>query len=230
MPTFARPDIAAERRADGSWVLCSRTPLEPYERSVGAVLARQARSRPQADLLCERDAEGAWRRLTYGEAWRAARAIGQALLDRGLGPERPAMVLSGNSIDHGLLMLGCFVAGVPLVPVSAAYSLQSGDFTTLAHVVRRTGPGLVYVGAVEPHARALAAVELRRRHPRVLGPGGRRGGLRGPGGHAAPGTGSTPRRRRSARTPWPRSCSRRGPPAGPRAWSRPIACCAATSR
>jgi feruloyl-CoA synthase len=159
MPTFARPDIAAERRADGSWVLCSRTPLEPYERSVGAVLARQARSRPHADLLCERDAEGAWRRLTYGEAWRAARAIGQALLDRGLGPERPAMVLSGNSIDHGLLMLGCFVAGVPLVPVSAAYSLQSGDFTTLAHVVRRTRPGLVYVGAVEPHARALAAVE-----------------------------------------------------------------------
>ena len=160
MPTFARPDIAAERRADGSWLLSSRTPLEPYERSVGAVLARQARTRPDADLLCERDGDGAWRRLTYGEAWRGARAIGQALLDRGLGPERPVVILSGNSIDHLLVTLGGFVAGVPVVPVSAAYSLQSTDFSTLAHVLRRARPGLVYVGEVEPHARALAAVDL----------------------------------------------------------------------
>jgi feruloyl-CoA synthase len=44
--------------------------------------------------------------------------------------------------------------------VSAAYSLQSTDFSTLAHVLRRARPGLVYVGEVEPHARALAAVDL----------------------------------------------------------------------
>ena len=160
MPTFAPPDIAAERRADGSWVLRSRTPLGPYERSVGAVLARHGRERPDADLLCERDAQGTWRRVTYGQAWQAARALGQALLDRGLGPERPAMVLSGNSVDHGLLMLGCHLAGVPFVPVSAAYSLQSADFATLAHVVRRTAPGLVYVASVAPHARALDALHL----------------------------------------------------------------------
>ena len=70
------------------------------------------------------------------------------------------MILSGNSVDHGLVTLGGFVAGVPVVPVSAAYSLQSADFSTLAHVVRRARPGLVYVGDVEPHARALAAVDL----------------------------------------------------------------------
>jgi len=160
MRIFAPPDIAAEQRSDGTWVLRSRTPLEPYERSVGAVLARQARDRPDADLLCERDAYGNWRRASYGQAWQAARAIGQALLDRGLGPERPVMILSGNSVDHGLVTLGGFMAGVPVVPVSAAYSLQSADFSTLAHVVRRARPGLVYVGDVEPHARALAAVDL----------------------------------------------------------------------
>jgi feruloyl-CoA synthase len=156
---FAPPDIAAEQRSDGTWVLRSRTPLEPYERSVGAVLARQAGARPDADLLCERDADGSWRRMSYGQAWQAARAIGQALLDRGLDPERPVMILSGNSVDHGLVTLGGFVAGVPVVPVSAAYSLQSSDFSTLAHVVRRARPGLVYVGEVDPHARALAAVD-----------------------------------------------------------------------
>jgi feruloyl-CoA synthase len=160
MRIFAPPDIAAEQRSDGAWVLRSRTLLEPYERSVGAVLARQARERPDADLLCERDAEGRWRRVTYGQAWQAARASGQALLDRGLGPERPVVILSGNSVDHGLVTLGGFVAGVPVVPVSAAYSLQSTDYSTLAHVLRRAHPGLVYVDEVEPHARALAAVDL----------------------------------------------------------------------
>jgi feruloyl-CoA synthase len=70
------------------------------------------------------------------------------------------VILSGNSIDHLLVTLGGFVAGVPVVPVSAAYSLQSTDFSTLAHVLRRARPGLVYVGEVEPHARALAAVDL----------------------------------------------------------------------
>ena len=160
MRIFAPPDIAAEQRSDGTWVLRSRTPLEPYERSVGAVLARQARDRPDADLLCERDTDGNWRRASYGQAWQAARAIGQALLDRGLGPDRPVMILSGNSVDHGLVTLGGFVAGVPVVPVSAAYSLQSSDFSTLAHVVRRARPGLVYVGDVEAHARALATVDL----------------------------------------------------------------------
>jgi hypothetical protein len=41
----------------------------------------------------------------YGEAVAAA-AIGQGLLDRGLGPDRPLLILSGNSVDHLLLELG----------------------------------------------------------------------------------------------------------------------------
>ena len=66
------PDTQPSSAATAPWVLRSRTPLEPYERSVGAVLARQAGERPDADL-CERDVEGSWRRVSYGQAWQAAR-------------------------------------------------------------------------------------------------------------------------------------------------------------
>lgn len=95
-PIFAAPDITAERRTDGSWLLASRTPLGACERSVAAVLARWAGATPDAPFLCER-AGGGWRQVSYAAAWSAARSIGQALLDRGLGPERPVMVLSGNN-------------------------------------------------------------------------------------------------------------------------------------
>jgi feruloyl-CoA synthase len=153
---FAPPDIEVERRADGSLVLRSRTPLEPALRSMGAVLERTAREHPATTFLAERAPDGAWRRLTYADAWRTARAIGQALLDRSLGPGRPVVALSGNGIDYALLMLGCFVGGVPFAPVSPAYSLVSTDHAKLRHIAGLVQPGLVYVDDVAPFAPALA--------------------------------------------------------------------------
>ena len=63
---------------------------------------------------------GDWRVIDYGEAWSAARAIAQALLDRGLTIDRPVAILSENSLEHALISLGCMLAGVPFTPVSPA--------------------------------------------------------------------------------------------------------------
>ena len=147
-------------RPDGAWILTSRTPLAPYDPRLGALLERSAAGRPDVAFLCERDASGQWRQVSFAEAWRVARAIGQSLLDRGLGATRPVMVLSGNTVDHGLLMLGCFVAGVPIVPISVAYSLMSSDYAKVAHAIAKTRPGLVHVATVEPFAKVLGVVDL----------------------------------------------------------------------
>ena len=40
-----------------------------------------------------------WRRVTYAEMWDATQAFSRALLDRGLGPDRPVMILSANSVN-----------------------------------------------------------------------------------------------------------------------------------
>src|SRR5918995_1750146 len=109
---YAEPAIKLTPLPDGGSLLESRLPLAPFERSVGQMLRRWAEREPDRLLIAERDRSSAWRRVTYGEARAAADSIAQALLDRGLGPERPLMVLSGNSVDHALLMLGCFTAGV----------------------------------------------------------------------------------------------------------------------
>jgi feruloyl-CoA synthase len=161
MRLFAEPDIAVERRDDGCVLLRSRTPLEPYERNVAAVLRKQAAENSDRPFLCERPGggeAGPWRTLTFGEAADAATRIGQALIERGLGLERPVMALSGNSIEFALLMLGCFTAGVPFVPVSVAYSLMSRDHAQVRHIASLIEPGLVYAAPEEPFRPALVAI------------------------------------------------------------------------
>lgn len=156
---FSSPRTELVASSDGGWLLSSLTPLSEHEGSVGEMLRRWADADDDRLLVAERDAVGAWRRVTYAEARGAADAIAQALLDRGLGAQRPAAVLSGNSIDHALFMLGCFTAGVPIVPVSAAYSLLSSDFARLRHVLEIARPALVYVADARAFASALAGLD-----------------------------------------------------------------------
>lgn len=137
-------------------LLRSETVLEPGEASVAAMLRGTAAADPRRLLAAQRDG-GSWRTITYAEARTAADAIAQGLLDRELGG-RTLMILSGNSIDHLLLTLGAHTAGVPVAPVSVAYSLQSTDHATLRAIVELADPGLVYADDGDAYAAALKAV------------------------------------------------------------------------
>ena len=81
---LARPDIERETRADGSFVIRSRTPLGEFARSPADWLVQWAARTPDAVFLAQRHAPGAgdrWRRVTYRDALTMARGVGQALLD-----------------------------------------------------------------------------------------------------------------------------------------------------
>lgn len=156
---FAPAAVEVDRRADGALVLRSPQQLQPYARCLGEHLERWAREAPERCFLAER-AGAVWRRLTFGEALTRARSIGAALLARGLSAERPAMVLSDNSIDHALLMLGAMHVGVPVAPVSPAYSLMSKDCAKVKGIVELLKPGLVYAADGAKFAGVLGAVDF----------------------------------------------------------------------
>jgi feruloyl-CoA synthase len=159
-PALAPPLIKSRPTPDGGRILGSEIPLEPYETSLGLMLRRWAAAAPDRTFLAERDSGGGWRTLTFAEASREADAVAQALLDRKLGAERPIMILSGNSLDHALLTLGGFLAGVPVAPVSPAYSLMSRDYGNVRHIARLVRPGLVYAADGDAFAGVLAAVDF----------------------------------------------------------------------
>ena len=104
------------------------------------------------------------------------------------------MILSGNAIDHALLTLGGFLAGVPVVPVSPAYSLMSQDYGKVKHIAALVKPGLVYAADAAPFGGVLSSRRLRRRRDRPL-QGHRRDRVRRPGGHARDGRGGRRARR-----------------------------------
>jgi feruloyl-CoA synthase len=153
--------VAVERREqpDGTILLQSRMPLAPFETSLAKVFRTAVETAPARIFLAERRGN-AWYEMRYEEARRLVDHIAAAFIERGLSAERPVMILSGNSIEHALLMLAGFCAGVPVAPISVAYSLQSQDFGKLKHIHRLLAPGLIYVADTAPFAKALAALDL----------------------------------------------------------------------
>ena len=157
---FAAARVSTSETADGALVIESPVPLGDYENHLGEMLRRWAKAAPERVFLAERAADGDWRRLDYAHTAAQANRISQALLDRGLSADKPAMILSGNSIDHALLALGAMQVGIPIVPVSPAYSLMSEDYGKLKALFELCRPGLIYAAQGELFARALAQLPL----------------------------------------------------------------------
>ena len=112
---------------------------------------------PDRTLYAKRRGSGEWRRISYAEARTLARNIGQALVNRGLSPERPIAILSGNDLEHALLSLGAMYAGVPFAPISTGYSLLSHGFAKLRYILDLVKPGLVFAANGLKFQRALDA-------------------------------------------------------------------------
>jgi feruloyl-CoA synthase len=149
--------VEARPLADGGLVLRSPQELLPYPRSLGELLYRWEREAPDRTFLAERDAEGGWRRITYGQTLAAVERIAAALLARGLGPQRAVAVLSENGVDNALLQLAAMHVGIPVVPNSPAYSLQSQDHAQLRYILDLAAPGLIYAVDGARYGAAFAA-------------------------------------------------------------------------
>lgn len=163
---FAPVAVDLNERPDGTLLFGARQPLKLYERCLGEYLQHWARTAPARPFLMERGPDGAWCGVTYREALERVRRIGTWLLGQRLSAERPVAVLSENSVEHGLLKLACLYVGVPIAPISPAYSLMSSDFGRLASIVETLKPGVIYAAERARFGPALSA--LRDRHDALI--------------------------------------------------------------
>jgi feruloyl-CoA synthase len=152
------PDAVVESRADGTLYIRASQPLSGYHDKLSQPLEYWAKAAPDRIFLAQRDSEGRWREMTYAQVLDAVKRIGAALLRRGLSPERPIAVLSGNCIEQALLGLAAMYVGVPYAPISPAYSLMSSDFGKLRTIFDVLTPGLVFANDGQAFARAIDTV------------------------------------------------------------------------
>ncbi|MBJ3786091.1 feruloyl-CoA synthase [Devosia sediminis] len=147
----------AEHRGDGTTIIRPEEALGVYPRSIVDGLEAWAEKTPDALLIADRDGEE-WRRLSYADVLARIPPLAQALLDAGLSPERPLLILSGNEIEHFLLGMAAIWVGIPYAPVSPSYSLLSSDFGKLRHIAGLLTPGMIYASDGEKFAPAIDAV------------------------------------------------------------------------
>ena len=144
MPSSDQPPvISCEPRPCGSLLIRTNGAMANPVLTTGCWLHNWAGARPGSVFLSERNGAG-WRELTYGEALEAVCALASALLDRGLGPTTPILILSGNGIDHALLSLAAQYVGIPIAPLPPHYSTDPAARARLHYAIDLIDPALVF--------------------------------------------------------------------------------------
>jgi len=160
---FWLPEFDYETRTDGTVIMRQKGALPDHMPTLADYLDHWADAAPDRVWLARREQRadqpnGDWQRITYLEARDHARRIGAALLALGLGPDRPLLILSENSLEHALLGAACFYVGIPYSPVSPAYSLVSTDHGKLSGIAKALNPGAIYADDGAAFGPALAAI------------------------------------------------------------------------
>jgi feruloyl-CoA synthase len=156
---FPEPAVHITRRADGTLLCSSPQPLAAYPRCLSEDLVGWAQRTPDWPFLYERAKDGSWRGVTYQQTLEEVRRIAGWLLSRNIDADNPVAILSDNSLEHALMTLAAMHVGIPAMPISPAYSLQSRDFAKLKSIFEQAPPSVIYVGEYAPYALALDAVK-----------------------------------------------------------------------
>lgn len=157
---FRHHSVSREDRPDGTILLRSNHALGPVVDRTGDWLHRWAEEAPDRVFLAERSGAG-WRQETYATTLQKVRAIAAALLGRGMGPETPILIMSGNGVDHGLLALAAQYVGIPTAPVAEQYSLIHGAHGRLQGAIELIRPRMAYVLDAGLYGEALALDALQ---------------------------------------------------------------------
>ena len=150
-----------DRHENGVIYVRSPQPLGEYPARVTDRLEFWATEAPGQIFLVQRAPDGMWQTVTYAETLSRVRSLASGLLARGLSATRPLMILSGNSVEHGLLALAAMYAGIPYAPIAPAYSLAVKEFAALSFVCQNFGPAMVFADDGARFAPALKAVIQR---------------------------------------------------------------------
>ena len=141
--SYLAHQVSLDKQADGSLILSSTLPLGPVVRNTGEWLRYWAEKTPQQIFIAERSGAG-WRALSYLETLQQVEALASGLLARGITKGDRIIVLSGASVNHGILMLAAQYIGAVTIPLAEQYSLIEQANDRLDYIAEKVSPVLVY--------------------------------------------------------------------------------------
>jgi feruloyl-CoA synthase len=147
----AKADLDIAETTDGSLILRNRLPLADHPANLLTWLHQNAAGHAAKLFLLERDEEDQWRGVTYAEALAAVNRLSNGLVARGLTAERPIAILSENCINMALLQFAALQVGLPVTPISYAYSVRSQTGSLIRHILDMTGASILVMSDAVVH-------------------------------------------------------------------------------
>ena len=152
---WINPDVTVTNASDGSLILENNLPLADYPANLVTWLHHNTAKFPDKLFLQARDKQDQWHGLTYAETLTTVNRLSNGLVAMGLTAERPIAILSENSINMALLQLAAMQVGLPVAPVSYAYSVRSQTGGHIKHILDVTKASLLVMSNADLHMSKL---------------------------------------------------------------------------
>lgn len=153
-----KTDIQRNDLADGSVHLKSTVPLQLRPHRMTERLLHWATKTPDRIFIGQKNKTGHWDTLTYRETLEQVERLALFMLQSKVDADHPLAILSGNSIEHGLMALAALHVGLPYSALAPPYSLRSTDYAKLRHTIQLLTPGLIFVQNGLRYSKAINAV------------------------------------------------------------------------
>ena len=148
--SWIKPEVIVTEQ-HGDLVLTNPVALAPSPHNIGVWLRQNAARFPNKPFVLQRAADGAWQGPTYAEALRRVNRLSNGLLAQRLDGSRPIAILSENNVDVALLQLAAMQIGIPVAPISVAYSLLSQTGAHIQHILDVTQAPLLVISDADVH-------------------------------------------------------------------------------
>lgn len=157
---WTKPEVEIRRSSDGTMWLENPMLLAECPANLVSWLHENADRCPDKSFLLQRDENGAWQGPTYAEARAAVNRLSNGLLAAGLPIGTPLAILSENSIDMAIVQLAAMQVGIPVVPISIAYSLRSATGLHIQHILKVTRAAMLVMSDASMHAARISNLDI----------------------------------------------------------------------
>ena len=143
-PDYAPQEVMVRYSQDGTIHLYSCQSISDVKGNIVDYLEHWAKARPDLIFLASRSPDRSWETITYAAAWARVQGIAQGLVNAGITGDRALVILSPASIEHGLVTLAGMLIGVPVAPVSPAYSALAKARPRLEKIMELLEPQWIF--------------------------------------------------------------------------------------
>lgn len=152
-------DIQQRKMPDGTIYLKSSIELAPHPYRMTERLVKWAKIKPENIFLGQKDDSGNWQTINYRDTYQKVLSIAQWLLNQNISVNKPIVILSENSIEHGLMALAVLHIGIPHSSITPSYCTNKAeDFEKLKHTISLLTPSILMVSDGKLYEKALQII------------------------------------------------------------------------